>query len=168
MQNLRITQKRTFVDTWGTGDSQSIISHEVRRDYLPIETDHKTIKYSQQVLDNGVVIETFNAEENAILFISALNTKFNLTPTESAKHFPNGFNSYIETHFEIAGEICFDVNRDPQSILIEKVQNEKGRGGLYELAEELTDEFEASHKGREWDGEYYDEVEKFIESKFNT
>ena len=42
---------------------------------------------------------------------------------------------------------------------------EQGTGGMYELAEELTDEFEKLNADREWDGEFFDEIEEFITSK---
>jgi hypothetical protein len=41
----------------------------------------------------------------------------------------------------------------------------EGIGGLYQLAEDLTDEFESTHEKREWDGEYYDEIEEFLKTK---
>ena len=43
--------------------------------------------------------------------------------------------------------------------------SEQGHGGLYELAEELTDEFELLNKGRVWDGEFFDEIEEFLSEK---
>ncbi len=86
---------------------------------------------------------------------------------KTGKHFPNGFNSYIETHFEIAGAIAVDAEKDEPSKLVNLRHEAQGLGGLYELAEELTDEFETIHKGRNWDGEFFDEIEAFIHHKLN-
>lgn len=37
------------------------------------------------------------------------------------------------------------------------------RGGLWELAEELTDIFQKRNEGREWDGEFFEVMGAFIE-----
>lgn len=77
---------------------------------------------------------------------------------ETQKTFPNGFASWMETHYEIvAAFYC-----DPKSKRLEQLENHKGRGGLYELAEELTDKFEKLHEGWVWDGDYYDTLEEFL------
>jgi hypothetical protein len=34
---------------------------------------------------------------------------------------------------------------------------------MYELAEELTDRFEKMHEGYEWDGDYFDTIEEFMD-----
>jgi hypothetical protein len=40
-----------------------------------------------------------------------------------------------------------------------------GTGLFYELATVWTDEFEAKNKGREWDGEFFEEIDAFVEGK---
>ena len=79
------------------------------------------------------------------------------------KIFPNGFGYWQETHFEIVSHIvttCKTVGT-----MANDVNNLYGTKGMYKLAEELTDEFENLHKGRTWDGDYFDEIEKFLLSK---
>jgi len=78
------------------------------------------------------------------------------------KQFPNGFTSWVESHFEIVKAIAIELIEDEPQGIVGKVVNEKGTGGLYELSENLTDEFEELNKGREWDGEFFDEIELFI------
>jgi hypothetical protein len=46
-----------------------------------------------------------------------------------------------------------------------RVEYSQGTGGIYELAEQWTDEFENLHLDQEWDGEFFDEIEKFCNSK---
>ena len=46
-----------------------------------------------------------------------------------------------------------------------KVLEAQGRGGLYELAKELTDKFENKYKGKEWDGEFFDTINEFLEEE---
>lgn len=78
------------------------------------------------------------------------------------------FESWHETHFEIVAEITkWDNDINPPNS-IKKVQDEQGIGGLYELAKELTNEFETLYKDREWDGDFFDTIESFINEKFYT
>ena len=49
--------------------------------------------------------------------------------------------------------------------VVKTIQETKGTTGFYELAKELTYEFEKKFEGKEWDGEFFDEIEKFIQDK---
>lgn len=73
MQNLRITPKRKFVDSYATGDHQGYNVFEIRRDYTKEELSK--INYSNEVIKSGVVLETFSSEENAEIFLNALKSK---------------------------------------------------------------------------------------------
>jgi hypothetical protein len=85
------------------------------------------------------------------------------------KHFPNGFDSWMETHYEIVQAITLklsDEDMEEDSALYERLE-EQGTGGMYELSEELTDAFEEEYEGAEW-GEkldYYDTLENFLNLK---
>ena len=83
---------------------------------------------------------------------------------EFAKLFPNGFESWYETFYEITHTIERHQDEGVKSLVWE-VLGSQGRGGLYELAKKLTDKFELLYKDREWDGEYFDEVERFLETE---
>jgi len=74
-QNLRVTPKRKSVDSYGTGDYQHYNVFEVRADFPEKELNRKGIKYSQSVIDAGVVIETLTSQENANLLLQALQGK---------------------------------------------------------------------------------------------
>lgn len=92
--------------------------------------------------------------------------KTNLPETD---RFPNGFTSWYETFFEIASYITNDISKwdgDPKdtNVVIEVHMNE-GQGGVWELTKKWADEFELTNVGREWDGEFYDEIEEFVKSK---
>jgi hypothetical protein len=87
------------------------------------------------------------------------------------KEFPNGFASWQETHYEVVAAITTELMADYEynefrDDLIRITLREKGHGGLYELANDLTDEFELLNKDREWDGEFFDEIERFLDEKF--
>jgi hypothetical protein len=81
-----------------------------------------------------------------------------------AKEFPNSFTSWQETHFEIVQAITLNYTQGPSGVVRERHESQ-GHGGLYELAEELTDEFELKNEFRQWDGEFFDEIELFIKQK---
>lgn len=76
---------------------------------------------------------------------------------------PNGYVSWHETHFEIVMMMSDQLDLEDTSIY-QHYEN-YGRGGLYELAAEWTDEFEELNKYREWDGEFFDEIDSFFELK---
>lgn len=74
----------------------------------------------------------------------------------------NGLTSWHETHYEVVDEMTRRLHKDEDCTQpISKFVEQNGRGGLYELAEELTDEFEEKFKDYEWDGEFFDEIENF-------
>ena len=72
--------------------------------------------------------------------------------------------SWIETHYEVVSfitQMLLNENKD----VINKHASEFGTGGMYELAEQWTDEFEAIHINTFWDGEFFDEIESFLIEK---
>ena len=88
---------------------------------------------------------------------------------EKAKHFPNGFDSWIETHYEVVQAITLrltEEDMEEDSALYERLE-EEGTGGMYELSKELTDAFELEYEGAEWGGklDYFDTIENFLNLK---
>lgn len=91
------------------------------------------------------------------------------------KVFPNGFDSWRETHYEIVEKITLHINfwmdndeeLEPDNDPIFETKNLEGFTALWSLAEKWTDEFELLNKGREWDCEFIDEVEEFFNKKVN-
>lgn len=82
--------------------------------------------------------------------------------------FVNGFTSWIETYHEVVSFMTLQYERDADfSSRMSKVNEERGTRGWYELAEELTNKFENLHKGREWDGDFFDEIEYFLTKELN-
>ena len=97
------------------------------------------------------------------------------------QEFPNGFESWQETHFEIVdylittiinhendvhntNEYVFGNEKSYKQII--NIAETQGRGGLYDLAKELTFEFENKFLNREWDGEFFEEINDFLNEKF--
>jgi hypothetical protein len=83
------------------------------------------------------------------------------------ERFPNGFDSWMDTHFEVVQHITITLGHEGEDNLARRAQEADGHGGLWQLAEELTDEFEAKWKGEHWgmEREFYDTIEEFLEEK---
>ena len=79
--------------------------------------------------------------------------------------FTNGFDSWCETHHEIVAAITYNLNLPQYNGRAREIEGTQGTGGLYELAKELTDKFETLNGDREWDGEFFDEIENFLEKE---
>jgi hypothetical protein len=78
--------------------------------------------------------------------------------------FPNDIASYLETHCVIS--MALGKQMENEKGLAWKRHNEQGTGGIYELAEELTDEFENMLKDEPWeDKDYLEEIDFFLEIK---
>lgn len=85
------------------------------------------------------------------------------------KKFPNGFKSWISTHYEMVQAITLklcDEDMEEDSALYERLE-EEGTAGMYTLSEELTDAFEEEYEGAEWGGklDYFDTIENFLDQK---
>jgi hypothetical protein len=81
----------------------------------------------------------------------------------SNNKFPNGFTSWYETFFEISAymiETC-----DVEGTIAHHYEMIGGRGMLYEIAHNLTDEFEYKHQLKNWDGEFFDYIDEFMKEK---
>ncbi|MBW0162201.1 MAG: hypothetical protein HYI21_10760 [Sediminibacterium sp. Gen4] len=78
--------------------------------------------------------------------------------------FPNGFESWHESHFKFVEIIIRSL--DTEGSYPHHIHSTKGTGGLYELTHDLTNQFEQLNTGREWNGEFFDEVEAFANNFF--
>jgi hypothetical protein len=81
------------------------------------------------------------------------------------KYFPNGFTSWMETHHEIVVFIAGKLSADEDDGMIWKTMEDRGSGGIYELAEDWTDEFEKKQQGKVWENDYFDTLEEFLRIK---
>ena len=85
------------------------------------------------------------------------------------KKFPNGFKSWRNTYYEMTQAITLklcDEDMEEDSALYERLE-EEGTEGMYDNAEELTDEFEKEYKGAIWgaDFDYYETIENFLNTR---
>ena len=77
--------------------------------------------------------------------------------------FPNGFDSWQETHFEIVSYLS-NTSSKPISVAYEHYEY-GGTTALYRLAKLWTDEFEQEYKGRIWDGDFFNVIQSWLEAK---
>lgn len=86
----------------------------------------------------------------------------------SKEIFPNGFTSWHETHFEVVSTIWeLAMRDDDDNNVVAFTYTMGGKGALYELAEDWTNQFEERNKNRVWDGEFFDGIEQFIKEKIS-
>lgn len=91
-----------------------------------------------------------------------------IQPFKIDDYFPNGFPSWYETFYEVVDNIslAFDqITFEWDSKRLQHIQDTQGRIGLVELAKELTDKFELKNKDRSWDGEFFKEIDEFLEKE---
>jgi hypothetical protein len=84
---------------------------------------------------------------------------------KSNKEFPSGFSSWQETHFEVVTYLTQILHYSGS--ISNLAREEGGLGRLYELAENLTNEFEWKYEDKEWDGDYLDTIDSFLKTKNN-
>jgi hypothetical protein len=67
---------------------------------------------------------------------------------------------YLETHYEV---VAYFYNNQENEFLL-SVENDKGRGGMWELAEELTNQFHSKYDGITWGKtlDWHDTVNDFL------
>lgn len=75
--------------------------------------------------------------------------------------FPNGIESYLETHYLIAEHITLVKEKDEDMQPL-KILNLDGMEGAWLLCQKLTDKFEQENKNREWEGDFLDAIEDFL------
>lgn len=85
-------------------------------------------------------------------------------PVEPTPTFPNGFQSWAETHHEVVE--CLLILWRKEDGVIADVMEASGSAALMQLGIDWTNEFEEKFKGRDWDGGYWNEcVETFVHAK---
>lgn len=76
---------------------------------------------------------------------------------------PTDLTDYLETHFEISAYLMATIETPGK--MSNYAQETQGRGGLYELAQELTAEFEQKNGGKIYDGTFFEDLDQFIGEK---
>lgn len=85
------------------------------------------------------------------------------------KNEPAYGSDFLETHYEVVSmlERLRSLPETMQPPIIRSINENDGTGGFWEFAEGLTKEFSSTHRNRQWDGEFFDEIEKFVTERVN-
>jgi hypothetical protein len=130
--------------------------------------DHITISATTEVQARIKLQEDIEACPIETRSNTFIESSTEITLQEDKYTFHNGHSSWQETHFEIVSAIAIEAEKSEPQGKVKEVIEARGTGGLYELAEDLTNRFEEANKGRDWDGEFFDVIGDFIgDSLFN-
>lgn len=113
-----------------------------------------SLKYFEELLNKDEI----NISNSLVKFYQAAAAK-----TPEQQQFPNDFTSWKETYFEVVKHISHTEHHSGSAANIRSV--EQGFGGLYELAEELADNFEKQYEGVNWGDtgpDYYDTIFEYL------
>ncbi|MGZ5253780.1 MAG: hypothetical protein ACXWV4_05405 [Flavitalea sp.] len=78
--------------------------------------------------------------------------------------FPNGFESWQKTHFEVVEALCHlrDLEEDKQPKSFTEYLDRSATQELYNLAITLTNKFEEQGLGQKRERSLFDEIEEFV------
>ena len=81
--------------------------------------------------------------------------------------FPNGFESWQKTHFEVVEVLVYmrSLEEDKKPKWFSGVLDQSASTELYNLALDLTNKYEEQTKGRERTRSLFDEIEDFVWSE---
>ena len=78
--------------------------------------------------------------------------------------FPNGFESWHKTHFEVVEVLCFarelEEEKKPKSFA--EMADQTATDEMYNLALNLTNKYEEQTKGQKRERSLFDEIEEFV------
>ncbi|GAB3027192.1 hypothetical protein GCM10027051_35010 [Niabella terrae] len=80
--------------------------------------------------------------------------------------FPNGFDSWQKTHFEVVEALCYlrDIEEEKQPPAFAEMINRSATEDLYRLAVALTDKFEREQQNK-GNSNLFDLIESFVVSE---
>jgi hypothetical protein len=81
--------------------------------------------------------------------------------------FPNGFESWQKTHFEVVEVLCYmrDLEEGNKPKKFTEYLDRSATKEMYELALNLTNQYEEQTKGKVRERSLFDEIEEFVWSE---
>jgi len=78
--------------------------------------------------------------------------------------FPNGFESWQRTHFEVVEVLVYirSLEEDNQPKTFDEALDQSATEDLYKLALDITNKFEEQTKGKKRERSLFDEIEDFV------
>ncbi|MHA4847414.1 hypothetical protein ACX0G7_24835 [Flavitalea antarctica] len=87
----------------------------------------------------------------------------------SIPDFPNGFESWQKTHFEVVEVLVYlrDLEEDKQPKGFSEALDQSATVEMYKLALELTNKYEAQSRGKVRTRTLFDEIEEFVHAEIS-
>ena len=104
-----------------------------------------------------------NVSKQEVLLVSSLLNQ--LASKKANVTLPKGFRDWAETHHEIVCTIHAFIDNDIMPNKLLDILDMEGRGGLYDLSIDLTNEFANTYENRVWDGDWVDTIIQFTKLK---
>lgn len=84
--------------------------------------------------------------------------------------FPNGFESWQKTHFEVVEVLCYirDLEESKQPKSFAESIDQSATPEMYNLALNLTNKYEEQSKGKKRERSLFDEIEEFVWSEMKN
>lgn len=81
--------------------------------------------------------------------------------------FPNGFESWQKTHFEVVEVLVYirGLEEDKKPKSFDEAIDQSATEDMYKLALDLTNKFEEQTKGKKRERTLFDEIEEFVWSE---
>jgi hypothetical protein len=104
-----------------------------------------------------------NVSKQEVLLVSSLLNQ--LASKKANVTLPKGFRDWADTHHEIVCTIHAFIDNDIMPNKLLDILDREGRGGLYDLSIDLTNEFANTYENRVWDGDWVDTIIQFTKLK---
>ena len=104
-----------------------------------------------------------NVSKQEVLLVSSLLNQ--LASKKANVTLPKGFRDWADTHHEIVCTIHAFIDNDIMPNKLLDILDMEGRGGLYDLSIDLTNEFANTYENRVWDGDWVDTIIQFTKLK---
>ena len=84
--------------------------------------------------------------------------------------FPNGFESWQKTHFEVVEVLCFirNLEEHKQPKNFHTITDKSATEDIYQLAIDLTNKYELLTAGKQRTRSLFDEIEEFVWKEVKT
>jgi hypothetical protein len=84
--------------------------------------------------------------------------------------FPNGFDSWQKTHFEVVEVLVYmrNLEEDKRPKNFAEAVDQSATEEMYRLALDLTNKFEEQSKGKKRERSLFDEIEDFVWSEVKS
>lgn len=100
-----------------------------------------------------------NVSKQEVLLVSSLLNQ--LASKKANVTLPKGFRDWADTHHEIVCTIHAFIDNDIMPNKLLDILDREGRGGLYDLSIDLTNDFCNTYENRVWDGDWVDTIIQF-------